>query len=40
MVAIIVEVLDKLLGGNCIMTWQLSIYYLMGKLSPAKAHTR
>ena len=38
MVAIIVEVLVKLLEGN--WTWQLSLIYLMGKLSPVKAHTR
>ena len=40
MVAIIVEALVKLLEGNCIWTWQLSLYYLMGKLSPAKARDR
>ena len=28
------------LEGNCIWTWQLSLYYLVGKLSPAKARAR
>ena len=28
------------LEGNCIWTWQPSLYYLVGKLSPAKARAR